>query len=86
MLRTFEAIKRSLFFNVNFTVCPVFRNSSVRFFLLSTRHYTLNTTSFHIFASTASGDRISLYAKMLKSTAYLRPSKEQSKNSPSKLK
>ena len=69
MLRTFEAIKRSLFFNGNFTVCPVSRNSSVRF-LLYTRYYTINITSFHIFASTASGDRISLYAKMLKSTAY----------------
>ena len=33
-------------------------------------------TSFHIFASTAIGDSTSTYAKMLKSTAYLQPSKE----------
>ena len=42
-------------------------------FLLYTRYYTINITSFHIFASTASGDIISLYAKMLKSTAYFQP-------------
>ena len=36
-------------------------------------------TSFHIFASTAIGDGTSIYAKMLKSTAYLQPSKELQK-------
>ena len=52
-------------------------------FLLYTRYYTINITSFHIFASSASGDRISIYAKMLKSTAYLRPcSVRQSKTLP----
>ena len=57
--------------------------SEWRICFLYTRYYTINITSFHIFASTASGDIISIYAKMLKSTAYLRPcSVRQSKTLP----
>ena len=47
-----------------FTDPHQWRNAEWRFLLL------IIYTSFHIFASVAIGDGISIYAKMLKSTAY----------------